>query len=377
MSDCALRGHPTFEAFWRTEVGEAERGRLFGAGSGYQTLKKSSRLRKNGDGKPGVDASYLHGLPDLTVAALRRFLVDEGSLLEFQHERIHDPRRIEIFKGPLMLLHQSPPAGQERFTTAVCEADIAYNESFYGYSARSHPQGELLVRYLALVLGSRFALWWALMTSGKFGVEREVVEKASLERMPIPPLNALEGKQLSSIEKLFLSLSSGEKSWKDVDHWVTSLYGLSERDLQTIEDTLAFNLPYSGNRAQAEEPPSQELQTQFCEALESELSPWAMRFGTTVIVRTVRVNPLSPWYCIEISTDADLDRSYERNADLTAILQAADALAATETELHLASNRLLHARLAQSRYWTTTRARLLAKQIVWSHLDLLKPRKSN
>jgi hypothetical protein len=370
------RGHPTFEALWKAEVGEGNRGRLAGAGSGYQTLKNSSRVRKNGDGKPGVDAAYLHGFPDLTVAALASVLVDAGSLLDFRHERIHDPRRAEIFKGPLMLLHQSPPAGQERITTAVCEADIAYNESFYGYSPGQHPQGGLLVRYLALILGSRFALWWALMTSGKFGVEREVVEKASLEQIPIPPLNSLDKEQLNSIEGIFASLANGTKAWEDVDQWVTSLYGLSERDLQAIEDTLTFNLPYADNKAGAEAPPSPQARSMFCEVLENELSPWAKRFGTIVSVRAVSVSPLSPWCCIEISTDTDFNLPYEGSEDLTAILRAADALAATETELRLATNRLLHARLAQSRYWTKTRARLLAKHIVWSHLDLLKSRKS-
>ena len=369
--------HPTLDNYWRQKVGLSDKGRLRGVGRGYQTLKPSSRPRKIGDGKPGVDASYLHGLPDLTVEALSDILVKTDTLLEFQHGRLHDPRKREIFDGPLMLLHKSPRAHSGRITTAVCDQDVAYSETFYGYSPGAAEQtSSLLVRYLALVLGSRFAIWWALMTSGEFGVEREVVEKIALERMPLPAFDMLKSEQIDSIQVLFAGLVNRTNTWDDVDRWVTSLYGLSERDLQTIEDTLNFNLPYADNRARAEAPPTLSEQSQFCDALESELKPWAMRFGTTVSVRTVRVSQLSPWCCIEISTDTDFDLPYEGSEDLTAILRAADALAATETELRLATNRLLHARLAQSRYWTKTRARLLAKQIVWSHLDLLKSRKS-
>tara|TARA_R110002020_G_scaffold380408_1_gene591660 strand:+ start:2284 stop:5340 length:3057 start_codon:yes stop_codon:yes gene_type:complete len=374
-----LRGNfdLTLESYWRREVGLSDKGRLRGVGRGYQTLKKSSRVRKNGDGLPGVDASYMHGLPDLTVEALSDIAINTDALLEFEHKRIHDPRKREIFDGPLMLLHKSPRANSERITTAVCDQDVAYSETFYGYSPSSDKQkAGLFVRFLALVLGSRLALWWALMTSGEFGVEREVVEKIALERMPLPNFKLLDHEQLESVQDLFEGLVERTKTWEDVDRWVTDLYRLSERDLQTIEDTLSYSLPYADNRMRAEAPPPPSVQTQFCYVLESELGPWAKRFGTTIFARPVRVDPRSPWCCIEISTGSEFDNPSQTFGELLAILQAADALAATEADLRLAPNQLLHARLAQSRYWTTTRARLLAQQIVWRHLDLLKFRKS-
>ena len=59
--------------------------------------------------------------------------------------------------------------------------DAVFNETFYGYSLSGDPDAGLLVRYLALVLGSKLAVWLALVTSGKFGFERDVVEKATLD----------------------------------------------------------------------------------------------------------------------------------------------------------------------------------------------------
>lgn len=74
------KGFPTLEAFWRDAVGISDRGRMAGAGRGYQTLKPSSRTRKKGDGKPGAPAQYLHGLPDITIESLDDFVVNPINL---------------------------------------------------------------------------------------------------------------------------------------------------------------------------------------------------------------------------------------------------------------------------------------------------------
>ncbi|WP_216075088.1 hypothetical protein, partial [Acinetobacter baumannii] len=55
------QGHPTLDAYWRSRIGVTERSLLLGSGNGYQRLRPSSRVRRQGDGLPGVDASYLHG----------------------------------------------------------------------------------------------------------------------------------------------------------------------------------------------------------------------------------------------------------------------------------------------------------------------------
>lgn len=74
---------------------------------------------------------------------------------------------------------------------SVCDQDIVFNESWYGFSSKGAAEASLLTRYLALVLGSRVALWISLITSGEFGFEREVVEKSILEEVAIPPFESL------------------------------------------------------------------------------------------------------------------------------------------------------------------------------------------
>lgn len=179
-----LRGadHPCLRDLWAAKVGMAGGTRLLGSGNGYQTLKPSSRTRINGDGLPSADANYLSGLPEFSVNALSNVLVDTSKLGSFIDNRIHDPRDARLFDAPLLLVHQSPPAHSDRIRVAVSDKPVAFNESFYGYSAGDLDDGALFVRYLALIIGSKFALWMALLTSGKFGFEIEVIEMASLSR---------------------------------------------------------------------------------------------------------------------------------------------------------------------------------------------------
>lgn len=367
------KGHPPLEAFWREAIGISDRGRLRGAGNGYQTLKPSSRTRRNAD-LPGADASYLRGLPDVTIDALDNVILQAQSLKPFRHRRIHDPRDPELFVGPLAIVHQSPSALHERIKVAVCDKSVAYNESFYGFSAANLIDGGTFVRYLALVLGSRFALWFALLTSGKFGFERDVVEKAALDRIPLPDFRQFTSSQKKEIASIFKALHAGEKTWGDVDVWVAKLYGLGRQDLQIISDTLAFNLPFSDNKREAQSPPSRDELKRFCKRLEHELSPWSERFKSAVAVKIISDGARSPWLGIAVGFGSNNDHPSVRPEDWSGLVAAADASAATELIIEQDARSLLIGLLAQRRYWSDTQARLLAQRIVWSHLKLLKGR---
>jgi hypothetical protein len=225
---------------------------------------------------------------------------------------------------------------------------------------------------LALVLGSRFALWFVLLTSGKFGFERDVVEKASLDRIPLPDFRAFSPGECKEVLSLFNDLLAGRKTWDDVDVWVARLYDLGRHDVQIIADTLAFNLPFSDNKREAQAVPSQEDTKRFCKRLEQQLMPWADRYGSSVAVKSVNELISSPWRGISVLLGANGCQSSISPNDWLSLISAADASAATELVVVHDKNLLLVGRLAQKRYWSDTQARLLAQRIVWSHLKMLK-----
>lgn len=365
-------GFPTLESFWRNAIGITERGHMRGSGNGYQKLRQSSRVRKHGDGLPGVDASYLHGRPEITTSTFTQISVDLTTLDHFSQKRIHDPRSAELFSGPLVIIHEAPPVLTGRIGVAVSEQDVIFNQSFYGYSPSTFPEAHGLVRYLALVLGSELAVWIALVTSGRFGVEREAIEKVTLDRIPVPDFRTLSRTQKDEIFSLFYGLKSNQISWRDVDKWVLELYGLGPRDLQVISDTLEFNLPFAHSKREAQAIPNAQEQARFCEVLKKELTPWGDRFGSKVVVRQLHQPATSPWYGIDIRTtrkDTDVPVSGD---DWEGLLRAADDAAASEIVLRDGNDGLLIGRLAQRRYWSETQARLLAQRIIWSHVNMFK-----
>ena len=365
-------GHPTLYDFWKEKIGLADRRRLQGSGNGYQTLKLSSRVRRRGDGLPGVDASYLHGLPEITAASFTSIFVDTSFLDLFSHERIHDPRSADLFAGPQTIVHKSPPAVAGRISVAVSDEGIVFNETFYGYSPGAHPDAALLVRYLALVLGSKLIVWLALVTSGEFGFEREVIEKATLDRIPLPDFDKLEASRRREIATLVEGLQSGRVTWDDVDEWVSDLYGLGKRDLQVILDTLEFSLPFAENKRNAQTVPSSTEKERFCEVLRNELRPWSDRFGSRLAVDQIPPLAMSPWQAIAVRTGRRKPTSTVPADDWAGLLRAADKAAASEILVDNGPDGLLIGRLAQRRYWSETQARLLAQRIAWSHVELLK-----
>lgn len=344
------------------------------SGNGYQKLRNSSRVRKQGDGKKGASADHLKGLLEITTESMQSVLISTRSLGEFRHTRIHDPRPRELFRGPLFILQKSPPAGLGRIRVAVSRRDVVFNETYYGYSAHKHPDGVALVQYLTMVLGSKLALWLALMTSGEFGFERDVIEKATIDRIVLPPFDDFTNAERKKMDDLFASLARGsDEAWNDVDEWVGRLYGLKPRDLDVISDTLDYSLPFAHNRKSAQSAPTDGAVRLFCTTLNSELKAWANRFGKRLTAEPAALPSVSPWRTLRLcALGASGDCGKTSDWPWFEFFKIADQLAASEVVVEDPEVPCIWiGRLNQARYWTQTRARLAARQMIWEHPDFL------
>nr|VFJ46496.1 MAG: N-6 DNA Methylase [Candidatus Kentron sp. DK] len=343
------------------------------SGNGYQKLRPSSRIRKNAeDNLPGVSADYLLDLEldEITPNALENILIDRTKLLPFAQERLHGKRPVELFRGPLLIVHESPPVKTGRVKAFVTDEGVIFNQSYYGYSAFGYQNPSLMIRYLALIISSKLALWYVLMTSGRFGIEREAIEKLIIDNIPIIPLEELEPNLRKQIMPLFTALAGNdsEENRAQVDAWAAELFGLNQRDLQVISDTLEYNLPFAANKTAAKLPVPTEKSSAFCNALEAELAPWAERAKTTITIKPVKELPAtSPWKLLRLDTGR---ASAQVSDDWSEILRTADELGTTEVILPDDSGLWL-ARLNQARYWSQSQARLLARRIAWEHIDVL------
>jgi hypothetical protein len=369
------RGLISMHDYWKSRFA-TKRGHLNFSGDGYQTLRPSSTSRR--DGQRGHSATHLLGLPEITASALDQVLIDVNHLPPFEHERVHRDRERAIFEAPILIVHQSPPADSMRIRIGVAEHDVVYSASFYGYSAKLHPEGAALCRFLGLIIRSKPALWLALITSGKFGFELDVVEKSTIEGILVPNFDVAPLAERLEANRLFdqLRVTNDERTWGEVDAWVARLYGLRRRDLQIIDDTLRYSLPFAKIREAAQKQPTRPQVEQFRTTLEGELEPWGRRNGRTIAIHSLPRVPASPWRGVMVSIGADRAANSEvAKADWQSLLRAADHVAATLMIYHDKTEGDLAIQLLdQARYWTKTRARALARKLIWQHVETLTGR---
>lgn len=380
------KNYPTLRDYWKKVIGERDRKNLLGSGAGYQSLRPSSRIRKAKkpgseqliDELPGVSAKYLWDMDEVTPEDFDTTYTIPVISRKFREERIHDRRHESIFQAPLIIVHKSPSTQKRRIGVILRNTDTVYSSIFYGYSTKRYStdpkKSSEFAAYLAAIFGSKFALWYVLVISGSFGVERDVLEKITLDSVPIPKFEEVESGIIDELLNLMTPTKVSRDAWDRIDKWVARLYELTERDLQIIDDTLEFNLPFAENRRIAQMIPEKVEQDKFCQELLEELTPWSKRMGANITVRPFIGNQFSPWFGVVVQNTAYPISQHPSPNDWEGLVRAADATASTELIIRVGDGNLLIGRLAQRRYWSVTEARLLAQRIVSSHLDLFRQR---
>jgi hypothetical protein len=206
-----------------------------------------------------------------------------------------------------------------------------------------------------------------------FGVEREVVEKFNIQETPVPRFKSLSTANREKAACLFAELAGGEspERWRNTDEWVGSLFDLTPDDVQTISDTLAYGLPFGDNKEAARAPTVVASREFFANRLNCELTPWAERFGRKLAVCLVASPALSPWQFVAITAGVKKVGQVD-TALLQAMQQTADTLSSSEIIYRdEQSDCLFVGRLNQARYWSISQARLVARRLIWEHVDFL------
>ena len=167
--------------------------------NGYQIKPKQTQR----------NAKPLKVLPNLNATDKFRFIVNTRQLEKFDRDtacwpRIHkkDADKLRVYRGPLALVKESPGPSRAEGWALICLEDLAYNQSFYGYSAAGHPHGKQLAHYLQLFVHSQTWLHYALLTSAKLGAERPNLYKEDLDECPIIPFDLLTDVQRAEVNRL-------------------------------------------------------------------------------------------------------------------------------------------------------------------------------
>ncbi|HXI84513.1 MAG TPA: N-6 DNA methylase [Verrucomicrobiae bacterium] len=325
--------------------------------NGYSVKKKGQR-----------DASFLEGLPNVTARAHFKFSVRTSVLPLFARTTAARPRSREYYRAPLVLVKESPGIARANGRAWLAQKDVAFNQSFHGFSGAGHPEGRALVRYLQLVTHSDLWMHYALLTSPKLGAERRVIYKEDLEGFPIIPWAKLSHTQRTLAQKLSERLLGEDAQvFADIDGFFADLYDLKPRDMEVIRDTLSVELPFKSVRRRASASPKPQQCTEFCARMETVLRPFFKRIGQGVCVTLSDIGAGAkdaPFSAIVITNTPEL--SYD--LDDTVIASALELASGTGASMAMIDaeipRTLIVAILNHSRYWTASRARLCAIRIL-------------
>jgi hypothetical protein len=349
-------GHPSIEKYWE------------------DTLDLSCARGYDVEGTPQKDASHIIGLPNLTKIETGCFKVNIKELPPFERDTLYFPKDPKIYKAPLFLLKEAAGMNREDGWGAFSADDLAYNRNFYGYSGYEHPEGESLTRYLLIYSHSIIWSHHTLIVSSKLGAERRTVYKSTFDNLPILPFDKLTSKQQSKVKQLSDRLMERDLTvFPEIDSFFGQLFDFDARDMQVIRDTVETAMPFQKSRQRACNPPKPVDLKRFCAELEELLLPFFIITNeepeiTLQASTNSSANLPDPFLFIRINIKGkalkDTDQSLQ-----SLFLKLAEESGSTRV-IQEQANGLLIGVFNQYRYWTPSRARLLAAEIARAHLDV-------
>jgi SAM-dependent methyltransferase len=313
-------------------------------------------------------SSRLDGLPFIKSTSEFRFSVDVRRLGRLVKPAFERPRERQDYRGPLVLLKASPGETRTNGRAWFSADDVAYKETFNGFSAYGHPEANDLSRYLHLAAHSEVWMYHALLTSPELGAERRKIRLDDLERFPIVPWSKLSSDQRIAAGQLSNRLLDEDLSvFPDIDAFFGELYHLKPRDMEVIRDTLSAELPFKSVRAKASARPSPRQRREFCARMEGALRPFFKRLGQTVSVDLPTIAGVAadcPFSVVRISNERQLLLEAENKV----VRQALELANRTGASMAIIETDAPHACfvgiLNHARYWTPSRARLCAIRVL-------------
>ena len=310
-------------------------------------------------------ATHLRGQHVLEAADKPTLFVDTRKLsrIEERHPELKfvRPRDPNIYRGPLLLFREAPKQQTMHRGAIYCDSDVVFSRSFHGMTIPSNRAFE--ADYLYVLSYADLLAYWTLMTSSKFGVERDIYNQVDFLNFPVVPRNALTEAQEGSISRMAADLKAGKPSWSSLNKLIAEIYELSTFDQDLIADALEFENPYPGSKALAlatvdEANPCVREFAQSIASIISEFEDVDVH-GTPSAV-TPDGDRVWQFVRLTVGTQAALNRERVR-----ALLQhVPDTLMSTEIRLQLGPCDWLIGRLRQGRYWSRSQARLLALDLI-------------
>ncbi len=321
--------------------------------------------------------------PDEFLADLKDFKKPEaGFVIEYhqlrtffdKHNRktAHMPRTEALYQPPLVIVPKSPGDDPKTPKAYLSTQTLAFSQIYYGYSCAGHPEGETLACLIHIVAHSALFRYFAPLVSSSQGSDRMMFTKKDLDALPFPDPSKLNARTKATIRTLAHRLETeATKPWDELNDFIFKLYGLDETSAQVIRDTLFSAASYRKQGRDAFAPPMTEHRDAFSAELREALEPFFEVCGESLTIREPAFQQdvwREPWFFIELSRG-----NIRLPTNLSLLNQAMDAAneSAASRIIVRAPNQagLLLGVLSQRRWWTRSRARLIARHLINHCLD--------
>ncbi|MDD3275453.1 MAG: N-6 DNA methylase [Kiritimatiellales bacterium] len=352
---------PTVRSFW-------DDNNLY-SGLGYN---RSSGLKQE-------PADFMLGLHDFVPPVDNGFSVDNERFAEFEPNwtsgapTLHLPRSSRLYAPPLLIIPQSPGESRKSPKSWIVRQPIAFDQSYYGFSGHGLKSSTPPIALLHLITHSDLFAYHVLMTSSRMGAERRTFVKDNVECFPFANTGELSENQRTRLVDLSHQLERAEKKpWKGINDFIFDLYELDQYDRQVVKDTLEVSAPYKKSRNRANASPKKSEREKFYAELQRLLAPSFDVTGEKVTICGISQNASiarSPWQLFWVSSSRNTSTlQQDLQGLLPQVLENANKHGCSRMVVH-GENCLLVGILSQYRYWTPSRARLCALDILRNHMD--------
>ncbi|MBI4773901.1 MAG: N-6 DNA methylase [Deltaproteobacteria bacterium] len=321
------------------------------------------------------DASFMQKLDDFQRPPNGEFSVRASSLPKFQRSTAHRLRLVELYTPPLLIVPESPGSSSLSPKSYVVRKPTAFSKSYYGFSAHGSKEADLIIALLYLITHADLFRYHVLLTSSRMGAERRTFLKENINHFPFPEIHDMSDQQQEIAVKLSRELESGSKKpWKAINDFIFDLYRFDQYDRQVVEDTLEVASPYKEARDRANAPPKLAERKAFYAALQRMIEPSFHITRETVSVDEIEIPaediPTS-WHFFVVSSSA-ASATPSRTVQKTLISRITEEANRTGCSRFIVHDKacLLVGMISQYRYWTLSRARLCAIDILNEHLDV-------
>lgn len=323
---------------------------------GYIKGKENKRTR---------DASFLIGLKAFSGSDAGKYIVEAESLesWNFDPPKLQWPRYRDNYSAPLLLFRKASKLDVASRGALICYKDIAFSESFYGLSFAKSEEGNEIAEYLFVLSYSSLFLYYPLMLSSKLGVERETYHKEDYENCPIVPWEDLSSVQRIRAKELCQEIIDEREPWAEVDEFVRDVYALNPAELNLIDDAVKFEQTHSITQGYATSYPSENDIYCYLESLERIVKPLFKMDYPDFSIDNLEEKTGGSWAFFSISLSKRGADSFVSNlAELST--SVAEPFWSSQVRINVDSDSIIIGQLAQRRYWTASKARLLALEIL-------------